>query len=96
MKTMAVQTATDGLEYYDRADANLLLRPRQALRATFDRSPSRIGSSMIAKPFKRMAQRLGGGGPCGYCQKPLKKIGLKYCSRDCYLRYSVEWRGRST
>ena len=42
------------------------------------------------KAVKYTGHRLGDGGPCGYCKKPLKKIGLKYCSRHCYLRYSVE------
>jgi hypothetical protein len=42
------------------------------------------------KAAKAPALRLGDGGPCGYCQKPLKKVGLKFCSRHCYLRYSVE------
>jgi CRISPR-associated endonuclease Cas1 len=27
---------------------------------------------------------------CGYCKAPLLRKPLKYCSRDCYLRYSVE------
>jgi CRISPR-associated protein Cas1 len=27
---------------------------------------------------------------CGYCKAPLLRKRLKYCSRDCYLRYSVE------
>ena len=39
---------------------------------------------------RRPAARAGAGGQCGYCGQPLKKTGLKYCSRDCYLRYSVK------
>lgn len=27
---------------------------------------------------------------CGYCKEPLRRKGLKYCGRRCYLRYSVE------
>jgi CRISPR-associated protein Cas1 len=27
---------------------------------------------------------------CGYCKGPLPRKRLKYCGRDCYLRYSVE------
>jgi CRISPR-associated endonuclease Cas1 len=27
---------------------------------------------------------------CGYCKEPLKRKGLKFCGRHCYLRYSVE------
>lgn len=27
---------------------------------------------------------------CGYCKEPLPRKGLKYCGRQCYLRYSVE------
>ncbi|MBV8846297.1 MAG: CRISPR-associated endonuclease Cas1 [Candidatus Eremiobacteraeota bacterium] len=27
---------------------------------------------------------------CGYCKEPLPRKGLKFCGRDCYLRYSVE------
>jgi hypothetical protein len=27
---------------------------------------------------------------CGYCKDPLPRKGLKYCGRDCYLRYTVE------
>jgi len=27
---------------------------------------------------------------CGYCKEPLKRKGLKFCGRQCYLRYSVE------
>ncbi|HEY1681779.1 MAG TPA: CRISPR-associated endonuclease Cas1 [Candidatus Tumulicola sp.] len=27
---------------------------------------------------------------CGYCKGPLPRKGLKYCGRDCYVRYSVE------
>jgi CRISPR-associated protein Cas1 len=27
---------------------------------------------------------------CGYCKAPLLRKRLKYCSRDCYLRYTVE------
>jgi CRISP-associated protein Cas1 len=27
---------------------------------------------------------------CGYCRGPLPRKRLKYCGRDCYLRYSVE------
>jgi CRISPR-associated endonuclease Cas1 len=27
---------------------------------------------------------------CGYCKEPLPRKRLKYCGRDCYLRYSVE------
>lgn len=42
------------------------------------------------KAEKRPSARLGTGAPCGYCGQPLKKTGLKFCSRDCYLRYSVE------
>jgi hypothetical protein len=45
----------------------------------------------IAKePTKRRAPRVGVGAPCGYCKQPVPKIGLKYCGRPCYLRYSVE------
>ncbi len=29
---------------------------------------------------------------CGYCKQPLHKKGLKFCSRRCYLRHSVEIR----
>ena len=29
---------------------------------------------------------------CGYCKQPLYKKRLKFCSRRCYLRYSVEVR----
>ncbi len=29
---------------------------------------------------------------CGYCKEPLPRKGLKYCGRQCYLRYSVESR----
>jgi hypothetical protein len=31
-----------------------------------------------------------GRSACGYCKEPLPRKGLKYCGRDCYLRYSVE------
>jgi CRISPR-associated endonuclease Cas1 len=27
---------------------------------------------------------------CGYCKEPLPRKGLKFCGRQCYLRYSVE------
>jgi CRISPR-associated endonuclease Cas1 len=27
---------------------------------------------------------------CGYCKVPLRRKGLKFCGRPCYLRYSVE------
>jgi CRISPR-associated endonuclease Cas1 len=27
---------------------------------------------------------------CGYCKEPLQRKRLKYCGRECYLRYSVE------
>ena len=27
---------------------------------------------------------------CEYCKQPLPRKGLKFCGRDCYLRYSVE------
>jgi hypothetical protein len=27
---------------------------------------------------------------CGYCKESLPRKGLKFCGRDCYLRYSVE------
>jgi hypothetical protein len=27
---------------------------------------------------------------CGYCKEPLRRKGLKFCGRQCYLRYSVE------
>lgn len=27
---------------------------------------------------------------CEYCKQPLPRKGLKFCARDCYLRYSVE------
>lgn len=27
---------------------------------------------------------------CGYCKEPLPRKGLKYCGRQCYLRFSVE------
>jgi hypothetical protein len=45
-------------------------------------------------------RRTGPNGPfvapqgvdCGYCHKPLPKKGLKFCSRHCYLRYSVDVR----
>lgn len=42
------------------------------------------------KAEQRPAARLGPGAPCGYCGQPLKKTGLKFCSRHCYLRYSAE------
>jgi hypothetical protein len=42
------------------------------------------------KAAKMLGARKGAGGLCRYCRQPLKKAGLKYCSRDCYLRYSVE------
>lgn len=29
---------------------------------------------------------------CEYCKKPLVRKGLKFCSRECYLRHSVEVR----
>lgn len=31
-----------------------------------------------------------GQSTCGYCKEPLPRKGLKYCGRQCYLRYSVE------
>jgi hypothetical protein len=27
---------------------------------------------------------------CAYCKEPLPRKGLKFCGRQCYLRYSVE------
>jgi hypothetical protein len=27
---------------------------------------------------------------CGYCKEPLRRKRLKFCGRECYLRYSVE------
>ena len=27
---------------------------------------------------------------CGYCKEPLKRKRLKFCGRQCYLRYSIE------
>lgn len=50
--------------------------------------PYRLTDDRTAE--RRPAARIGVGGKCGYCGQPLKKTGLKYCSRDCYLRYSVE------
>jgi CRISPR-associated endonuclease Cas1 len=29
---------------------------------------------------------------CGYCKQPLRKKGLKFCGRQCFLRHSVEIR----
>lgn len=34
----------------------------------------------------------GHGQPCGYCGTTIKKTRLKFCSRHCYLRHSVEIR----
>lgn len=41
---------------------------------------------------KKGADRASLGAPCGYCGQPLRKVGLKFCGRQCYLRHSVEVR----
>jgi hypothetical protein len=50
--------------------------------------PYRLTDDRTAE--KRPVPRLGAAGQCGYCGQPLVKTGLKFCSRDCYLRHSVE------
>ena len=40
--------------------------------------------------IRKPGTRVGNGLPCGYCGIELKKTGLKFCSRHCYLRHSVE------
>jgi hypothetical protein len=40
--------------------------------------------------IRKPGARVGNGAPCGYCGVRLKKTGLKFCSRTCYLRHSVE------
>jgi CRISP-associated protein Cas1 len=50
--------------------------------------PYRLTADRTAE--RKPAARIGSAGPCGYCGQPLKKTGLKFCSRDCYLRHSVE------
>ncbi len=47
---------------------------------------------LVREGPKPIAERRGSWerSACGYCKKPLPRKGLKYCGRDCYLRYSIE------
>src|ERR1700733_10820854 len=47
---------------------------------------------LVRETSKPIAERRWGRqrSACGYCKEPLPRKGLKYCGRDCYLRYSVE------
>lgn len=47
---------------------------------------------LVREAPKPIEQRRGSWGQstCGYCKEPLPRKGLKYCGRQCYLRYSVE------
>lgn len=71
-----------------------LRTPAVAICAEFAREvrqisiPYRLVDDRTA--VKKPGTCLGIGGPCGYCKQPLKKTGLKFCSRHCYLRHSVE------
>jgi hypothetical protein len=47
---------------------------------------------LVREAPKPIEQRRGSWkrSACGYCKEPLPRKGLKFCGRDCYLRYSVE------
>lgn len=47
---------------------------------------------LVREAPKPIAQRRGSWerSVCGYCHEPLPRKGLKFCSRHCYLRYTVE------
>ena len=47
---------------------------------------------LVREAAKPIEQRRGSWErtACGYCREPLPRKGLKFCGRQCYLRYSVE------
>lgn len=47
---------------------------------------------LVREAPKPIEQRRGSWerSACGYCKEPLRRKGLKFCGRHCYLRYSVE------
>jgi hypothetical protein len=51
-----------------------------------------VGHKLVREPPKPISARRQDRerSLCGYCKEPLPRKALKYCSRHCYLRYSVE------
>jgi CRISPR-associated endonuclease Cas1 len=50
--------------------------------------PYRLVQERVAR--KNQGTRVGTGTPCGYCNNPVPKLGLKFCGRACYHRHVVE------
>ena len=51
-----------------------------------------VARKLVREATKTVAVKHGSSerGKCGYCKEPLPRKGLKFCGRQCYLRYSVE------
>lgn len=80
-----------------RAYANWIMpklrQPAENAAATFSRLVRRIVVPYRLVDYRKADLRPStpsANGICGYCKQPLKKSSLKFCSRHCYLRYSVE------
>lgn len=58
---------------------------KQLRRITVPLKLFRTASKPIAERRETWAQTT-----CAYCKEPLPRKGLKFCGRQCYLRYSVE------
>jgi CRISPR-associated protein Cas1 len=58
---------------------------KQLRRITVPRRLVREAPKPIARRRESWEQSV-----CRYCKEPLPRKGLKFCGRDCYLRYSVE------
>ncbi len=74
----------------------LLRQPALSIAADFASQLLRtsIPYRLVAErpAVKKLGSGLSIGSPCGYCGQPLRKAGLKFCRRQCYLRHSVEVR----
>jgi hypothetical protein len=91
-----VRLDPDAARDYARAVMPRLRTPALQLAADFAVQlrrvsiPYRLVQERVAR--KNQGTRVGTGTPCGYCNNPVPKLGLKFCGRTCYLRYSVEVR----
>jgi hypothetical protein len=89
-----VRLDPDAARDYAHAVMPLLRAPALRLAADFAVQlrrvaiPYRLVQERTAR--KNEGTRIGLGQPCGYCNTPVPKLGLKFCGRTCYLRHSVE------